>query len=461
MQEARLDWLEHIDDDLIGLLARPDVIATCRSVSEHGGFRGTEAERFALLQRMLHRGPGYLDVELGMDEALRRTLFAGRGVTRMILSHHEWQPWSTPELSSRLTELGRALGDAPADMLKLAVTIDDAADQRALLQALAREPRPVLRLAMGPAGLLSRALPERFGSPWTYVVRDGAPEIAPGQLTITQARRWRVAAGSPLTPLGLLGGPGVLSSPGPVLYNLLFADRALAFMYLPVVTSQPDRTLGLLEALGFGGASVTMPAKETLLAELTVLQSPADRVRAVNTVRFDRGSRIGLNTDVAAVRTLLEPFRGSRALVLGAGGAARAAVVALAELGCPVCVSGRSPESLARLAAAFGVRTLPWQRRADEPFELLVHATPCGADGQSEPMPPSVSWSNRVVLDMVVSLDPTPLLRRVRAQGGQGIAGIEMWLIQGAVQLAALTGAEVSPEELGRYVPAWQEQSHA
>ena len=80
MQEVRLDLLDHVDDEVLGLVGRRNVIATCRSSGERGGFRGTERERFALLTRALAHEPGYLDVELSSDRGLRQQLFGQRGL---------------------------------------------------------------------------------------------------------------------------------------------------------------------------------------------------------------------------------------------------------------------------------------------------------------------------------------------------------------------------------------------
>jgi 3-dehydroquinate dehydratase/shikimate dehydrogenase len=453
LQEVRLDALDRIDDSLLELVGRRDRVVTCRSRDARGAFGGTERERFELLSRVLRRGPGYLDVELSSDPELRRELFARRGKTRIVLSHHEWTAGRAGLRGESLAALARQLACQPADVVKIAVTVDDAAELGSLRDALPHETRPVVRVAMGPAGLLSRALPARFGSAWTYVAADGSAGTAPGQLGFSQARAWRVDERAVLTPIGLVGGEQVLRSPGPTAYNALLAARGAPFIYLPVPTERPVETLALLEALGFAGVSVTMPAKEALLERVHALMASAARAGAINTVRLCHGRRVGLNTDVAAVRLLLSDLGGARALVLGAGGAARAAVVALLEQGCSVAVSSRSAERARSLGAALPVASVPWEERDRTPFDVLVQATPCGADGVADPMPPGVEWAGRTVLDMVLVPRASPLLVRVARGGGRAIAGIEMWLRQGALQLSALTGLRVEAEELRTHLP--------
>jgi 3-dehydroquinate dehydratase / shikimate dehydrogenase len=457
LQEVRLDQLVRVDDDVLALVGGRDRVVTCRPRSEGGAFDGTERERFELLTRALDRAPGYLDVELSSAAELRRALYARRGTTRLVLSDHEWAVTASGAASlggQRLGAAARALASEPADLLKLAVEIGDAAELGLLRRVLADETRPVIRVGMGVSGLGSRALPDRFRSVWTYVAADGAPATAPGQLTVAQALEWRIDQSAGFWPLGLVGGPHVACSPGPTVYNRLFAARGAPFIYLPVVTALPGEILTVLEELGFAGVSVTMPAKQALCAELAELVPPADRVGAVNTIRLDGGRRVGLNTDVAAVRTLLAPHRGGRALVLGTGGAARAAIVALHELGCAVGVAGRSAARTCALGEELGAAAVPWAERGRTAFDVLVQATACGADGRGDPMPAAVDWAGRAVLDMVLTAQASPLLGRAARGGARVITGIEMWLLQGARQIELLTGLAVQPEELRRLLPS-------
>jgi 3-dehydroquinate dehydratase/shikimate dehydrogenase len=444
LQEVRLDLLRRVDGSLFQMLSgRPNTLLTCRGQAEGGGFSGPESQRRELLLRGLAAGISYLDLELSAPQELRQELFAQRGMTRMVLSLHIWQPGGLQRAA--------ALARQPADLLKVAAAVEDAADLAALRGVLADEPRPVLRVGMGPAGLLSRALYQRFGSPWTYVVSEGAEPVAPGQLTLDRARAWRVEDAS-LTPLALVGGELVLSSPGPQTYNRLFVRLGLPFIYLPVVTGRPLQALELLRSLGCAGCSVTMPAKEALARDLGPARLDPDldpRLGAVNTVLLrPDGGALGYNTDLPAVATLLRPQAGRPALVLGAGGAARAAALALQGLGSPVSVTARNARQAGALAGQLQVRAVPWERRGEEPFEVLVNATPCGAGGRGDPLPEEQDLRGRVVLDAVICAGPTPLLRRAREAGAVTIDGMQWWVEQGARQLSLLTGRPLSAAQV-------------
>jgi 3-dehydroquinate dehydratase / shikimate dehydrogenase len=445
LQEVRLDYLTDLNDSVYPLLRSPHLVVTCRSHHEGGHFTGSETERAQVLRRALAQQPGYLDVELSTDPQQRLVLYQQRGATRIIASWHQVSAGSDPQ--GPLAELAQE----PAQLLKVATMMQDAAEIQHLLQVLPHQDRPVLRIGLGPAGLLSRALYGRCGSPWTYVALGEQERTAAGQLTLEVARAWRIDQQERLALLALLGGSQVVRSWGPLVYNRLFAARDNPFLYLPVVTTQPQRALDLLRQLGCVGVSVTMPAKEALLGRMDELRDDAEAIGAINTVLL-RGDRlIGLNTDAGAIAELLAPYAAKPALVLGTGGASRAAIWALRQLRCPVTVTGRTGAHAQRLAAATQVATIPWGSREEQNFSLLVNATPCGSDGQSSPMPNNMDWTQRVVLELVAVPEQTPLLAQVARGGGKGISGKTMWLHQGARQIAALTGLPCTPRELSGY----------
>jgi 3-phosphoshikimate 1-carboxyvinyltransferase len=202
-----------------------------------------------------------------------------------------------------------------------------------------------------------------------------------------------------------------------------------------------------------------MPAKASLVPHMDRLCPPAERLQALNTVQLCGGERVGSNTDAPALGRLLEEagIRDRGALVLGAGGAAAAAALALQELGCEVTVTGRTPRRAEALARRLGCGAAPWSRRAAGARDaaVLVNATPLGADGVTDPLPPGLSgetWRDAVVLDAVLGAGGcgTPLLRRAAAGGARTIDGMQWWRRQGALQLELLTGHAATTEELAR-----------
>jgi shikimate dehydrogenase len=345
-------------------------------------------------------------------------------------------------------------------VLKLAVAVGDAADLEPLRRLGRRRDRPVVLVGLGAAGVLSRVCHRRFGSAWSYVAADEANRTAPGQLTWATAREWRLCGGDDPAPVALLGGPQVHGSPGPEVYNGLFARRGVPWVYLPVETARLAETWALLRELGARAASVTMPHKRDALALVDALGESAAAVGAINTIHDDHGVRSGANTDgVGAARALaaVGPLRGAAVLVLGAGATARAVALALAGEGANVGVWNRTAAKAralaADLAAARPGTRIEAVERIGGSFDVLVNATSVGLGGAGCPWDDRSSLSGKVVLDCVAQPPRTPLIALAAAAGATTVTGLEMWLHQGAAQASLWLGEPVGAEELRALLP--------
>lgn len=471
LQELRLDRL---DDPAapIEALAEVDSLArlvvTCRPAREGGGFEGDEASRLELLRRAARAGVGFVDLEADVEPAAAAAVIgeASRGQTRVIRSIHVHDVATGGELEALVRRRMGELRALRGNVLKLAVAVADAADLAPLLELGRRRDRPVLLVGMGPAGVLSRACPNRFGSAWTYVAADAGSRTAAGQLTYEQAMEWRLAGGADPAPVALLGGLQVHGSPGPVVYNRLFARRRLPWVYVPVETARLEATWALLRALGARAASVTMPHKAAAAALVDALDPAAAAVGAINTIATEGGELRGANTDgLGAARALAaaRPLRGATALVLGAGATARAVAWALAGEGARVLVWNRTADRARALAADLvaaqpGARVEPVERAAAARFDVLVNATSLGLDGAGADEIAGhlegAALAGAVVLDCVAQPPRTRLLERVAAAGATGIGGLEMWLHQGAAQASRWLGRDVEAADLRELLPA-------
>jgi shikimate dehydrogenase len=205
------------------------------------------------------------------------------------------------------------------------------------------------------------------------------------------------------------------------------------------------RTLGLV------GLSVTMPHKEDAAGACDLLTADAAALRSVNSVRLtDDGQLAGDSTDGEGFRRALveaghDPA-GRAVLVLGAGGAARAVVLALARAGCDVLVAARRPEAAAAaVALAPGSRSVDWADReaAVAGVDVLVQATPIGMGaGGAMPVAPAVLRPGLVVADLVYHPLETPLLAAARAAGAAAVDGLGMLVHQAALQVEAWTAQD-------------------
>ncbi len=259
---------------------------------------------------------------------------------------------------------------------------------------------------------------------------------------------------------GIIGWP-VTHTLSPALHNAAFAALGLdlAYVALPVAPERLAAAVGGLAALGFRGVNVTMPHKAAVLPHLNTVSDDARLVSAVNTIVVDeQGALAGHNTDVGGFVAALgevvpEGVAGASVLLLGAGGAARAAALGLARLGVVRCdVAVRRPqqgEELVRLLAPaaprvrFAVVALDeLDAHTVEMADLVVNATPLGMDESLKV--PAVLVDNirrdHIVYDVVYGQRPTTPLARARAQGARAIDGSAMLTWQAALAFELWTG---------------------
>jgi shikimate dehydrogenase len=274
-------------------------------------------------------------------------------------------------------------------------------------------------------------------------------------------------AGSTLLT-GIIGWP-VTHSLSPAMHNAAFAALGLdmAYVPLPVAPQGVEAAVRGLRALGFRGANVTMPHKAAVLPSLDHVAADALLVQAVNTIVVDDDALHGYNTDidgfVAALRDVVaEPLNGASGLVLGAGGAARAAVAGLLRVGVRRLVivnrSVAAAEELVRLLQAlddqarFAVVALDELVAADvRGADILVNATPLGMVAPLKV--PGVLVDNirrdHIVYDVVYGQRPTMPLERARETGARAIDGLSMLAWQAALSFELWTG-RAAPLEVMR-----------
>jgi shikimate dehydrogenase len=252
---------------------------------------------------------------------------------------------------------------------------------------------------------------------------------------------------------GVLGWP-VSHSRSPRLHNLWLVRYGIDGAYVPLPVAPADFVTAVhgLRAVGFRGANVTIPHKEAAFAVCTRVDETARRAGAVNTLSFAAGEVAGSNTDGAGFLANLwahgvDPTAGP-ALLLGAGGAARAIAAELVGLGVPVCVANRSPGRAVALAAAVsGIAVLDWSKRhaALVDYGLLVNTTSAGMKGAPAlDLDLAHAPSVMVVADIVYVPLKTPLLAAAASRGLRTVGGLGMLLHQAVPGFSAWFG--VAPE---------------
>lgn len=237
----------------------------------------------------------------------------------------------------------------------------------------------------------------------------------------------------------------------PAMHNAGFSALGLPFTYVAFNITNTEFALRAMREFGIRGFSVTIPHKEKAFALADQVEAEAKKVGAINTIINDSGKLIGYNTDIYGIYQALGEEKvsvlGKSTLILGAGGAARAAIYTLKRLGATsIYVTNRDGERGKKTAGTFGVEFVAAKDLSDTrigEFNLIINATPIGsAAGGGEPKYPfslAALKQNVIVFDFVTT--NTPLLRAAKSAGAIIIPGIRMLLHQAVAQFQLFTGS--------------------
>jgi 3-dehydroquinate dehydratase/shikimate dehydrogenase len=364
-----------------------------------------------------------------------------RGGKGVVLSMHDFDG-----VPADLADRSRAMAASGAEVIKIAVTANTLTDCVGLLAIARALPCPATVVGMGDAGLATRVLAARFGSCWTYA-GDG---IAPGQVSAARMRdEFSISRLTERTELyGVVGRP-IMHSLSPAMHNAAFRAVARDAVYLPLAAADYQDFVTFAEAFELCGASVTAPFKLDAFAQAEVRDEVSQRIHAANTVRRINGVWEACNTDVAGFLAPLGDTRtacqGKRATVLGAGGAARAIVYALATAGAAVTVASRRHDQADALARTMACSATDWPPAADT-WDLLVNTTPLGTVPSVDATPlPDGPFTGELVYDLVYNPPLTRLLREAARAGCRTIDGLSMLVAQAERQFAWWTGMTPPP----------------
>jgi shikimate dehydrogenase len=297
---------------------------------------------------------------------------------------------------------------------------------------------------------MARAMDQRsFGRQHRRLAGRKMPRIARPHRKLAQMHHVTMTSTGTTRLAGVLGWP-VAHSLSPRLHSYWLTKYGIDGAYLPLPVEPANLPIALrgLAAAGFAGANVTIPHKQAVLALCDELAPSAQQAGAVNTLCFDGPNHIlGANTDGAGflaslTQHAIDPAAGP-ALILGAGGAARAIAAALLGAGCATTITSRTLASAQTLAAALpGLAVLPWPATdLLAAFRLLINATAGGMAGHA-PLAFDLSRAapGLVVADIVYAPRETRLLAAARAAGLVTVEGIDMLLHQAAAGFEAWFG---------------------
>ena len=448
--ELRLDWLRSDRERknfLAALRRHPrkklTLIATCRRVPGGGKFGGDAQAEIDWLREAREAGCEWCDLEIEtLRELPGQSARAFAVPPKILLSFHDFA--RTPPVP-RILLRGRP---GEADARKIAARARTIADSLRLLR-VAHASKNIVAVPMGEMGLPARLLALREGSALAYAPVGEA--TAPGQVSLHDFKRlYRADCITRQTEVyGVIGNP-IGHSLSPLLHNTGFVAAKRDAVYLPFLVEKLPDFLAAISQFALRGFSVTLPHKQTIMKHLSDCESMAEKIGAVNTVVAGRNGKLcGSNTDYVGVLRALEgklQLRGSRVLIFGAGGSARAAAFALANAGAEVLICARREPAARALARACGGQAIARKHLASACFELIVNATPVGMyphAGASPLLPRELNCE--LVMDLIYRPLRTRLLGMAPEKGIRVVSGVEMFLAQGFAQWELWTG-KAAPE---------------
>ncbi len=469
--EFRLDALAKPAAALPGLkefLARNRevaAIATCRRRAFGGHFAGSLTAEFGLLLAAAEGGCAIVDLEVeSAEEANPLQLAKFRQQLRaagaaLLVSFHDFARTKGLEQAAARIEAFHP------EFVKVVSTARTLADNLAVLKLI--EDRSlsaqVVGIAMGEEGLVSRVLGPRAGAAFTFASFSDGEATAEGQVTARTLRElYRFDQLDQATRVFGVAGNPIAHSLSPLMHNTAFRKENVNAVLLPLKVRALSDLLTVVRELPLAGVAVTMPLKEQVLPHLAnpVAKDSlplTHRIGACNTLRVGAdGKIVGFNTDVDGVVRPLEKrlrLKGARIAVLGAGGAARAAVFGLVAQGAEVFVVNRTHEKAVALARQAKAKALKCELLARNHFDVLINATPCGMKESKQALPIEENELNAgLVFDMVYNPLDTPLVKLARERGIPVVTGLEMFVQQGARQFEIWTGKPAPEAEMLRVV---------
>jgi 3-dehydroquinate dehydratase/shikimate dehydrogenase len=443
---------------LLATCPRPTII-TFRAAEEGGRSDADFETRLRFWrEKGLQLPANFVDLELDIAEQLARDTVPVDW-SRVICSYH-----NNDQLPPDLCTIFERLAATAARVLKIAVRINDAVECLPvfdLLEKAKRDGREIIPIGMGPAGVATRILGPARGAFLTYGSLGKERGTAVGQLTIEELTSvYRVKQLTRETAItGLVGNP-VSHSISPQIHNAAFASLGTNAVYIPFEVRDLKAFFKLMVHprtreidWRLRGLSITAPHKSDVLAELDWIEPGAREIGAVNTVVVEDDRLCGYNTDASAFIAQLKNRFGSlqnaRVAIIGAGGAACAALYTLNQEKARVTIVARDQQKAKALADRWSSSYSELQGAVFADFDVVINATPLGTKGLGELETPVIAQQlrgARLAYDLVYNPQVTQFIREAEAAGCETLGGLPMLLAQAAQQFQLWTGVTPSIE---------------
>jgi 3-dehydroquinate dehydratase/shikimate dehydrogenase len=461
LAEIRIDLIKDLDlSEINNKFDKKRIIVTNRKKDEGGLFEGSESERISPLIDALKIGFGFIDIESSSIDSLHNLISKRReynSKTNIIISYHNFE--ETPQ---NLKEILLQMENQGHDIVKIVAYAKDISDNlriKDLVSSRSSQNKKIISFLMGEKGEISRILCNSWGSYTSYAPLRGVGKTALGQIPIEDLNDvYRSGSiNNTFDIYGLIGNP-VKESIGYYVHNKLFSYYNMDAVYLNFLVDDLDRFMSSFKGQ-FKGLCVTMPFKERIVPFLNKIDTMAQKIGAINTIKKNNEGLFGTNTDwIGAVYSIekLTSINNKKVLILGAGGAGKAIAFGIANRQGEVIISNRDEKKALELSKNLGAETVLWEDRNDVEFDILVNATKIGMTPEENNCPMEDSFftkdlSGITVFDAVYSPLETRLLTRSREQGAKIANGLDMYIGQAMAQFELWTGIKPSSEKMEKF----------
>ena len=428
-----------------------------------GKFRGSIASQLDILGKAVAAGCQLVDLELQSASRCKpEQLNRLRSHAALILSYHDFRA------TKKLEETLEKMVAISADFYKIVTTATTLHDNVLMMKFIEKhsDKHSLIGLCMGEQGIISRVLGLRAGSVFTFAAVTEDEKTGPGQVTAQDLHStYRIEQVDAATRVYAVVGDPVAHSLSPAIMNAALRRETVNGVYVALHAKTLKDLLGCVRDIPIHGLSITMPYKQAILSHLDNTDSHTTKIGACNTVvRAQDGKLYGFNTDTAGVVRPLQQrmtLEKAKILVLGAGGAARAAVFGLKERGAEVYILNRTAGPAQKLGRSARARVI---KRADLKklsFDVIINATPVGMGNTRESPLNENEIKAHYVFDMIYDPVETRLIKMAKAAGAEVIPGVEMFVQQAARQFEIWTGKPAPADEMMRVVSKALEERDA
>jgi len=449
--ELRIDFIKDIDKKKLKKLLKnkkKKVIVTCRPKGMYGNYNGKEEKRIELIKNAIELNADYIDIEMESNNKEIKDMISNKKNSKIIVSHHNSKETpSLRELNNKYNEIKKL----NPDLVKIVATADSINDNFTIFNLL-KGKSGLIAFCMGVRGQISRILAPKYGSRITFASLKEGKESASGQISIEEMKNvYNIDLINNETKVVGVIGEFAENSMSKYMHNASFKEKKLDFIYIPFKVKKEElkEFINNLRKFGFAGASVTIPHKVEVMKYLDKIDETAKQIGAINTVVNKNGKLIGYNTDYyGAVEALKEKIKlkNKKALVVGAGGGARAVVYGLKKENAGITITNRTMEKARVLAKEFNVKFDGMKniKQLIKNNDIIINTTSVG-------MAPNTNESiingndlikGKLVVDIVYKPSETKLIKLARKSKCSVITGDRMLIYQAIGQFKLWTGQE-------------------